>query len=156
MRKRIVEQGIQEGSDTDHNWFNIEHLAQAEISSEADGHPIESAFSGSDSCWQAATAGEQTLRLVFDEPQYIRVIRLLFQGDHQERTQEFVLRWSGTAAGPYHDIARQQYNFSSPDSTRELETYNVDLHAVTSLELSIVPDISGGNARASLCEWRIA
>jgi len=156
MRKRVIEQGIDEDANLEYNWFNLEALARAEISSEADGHPIEAALvPGSESYWQAGTAGEQTLRLLFDEPQHIRVIRLLFQAD-QDRTQEFVLRWSADAGELYHDIARQQYNFSSPDSTQELETYNVDLQGVTALELSIIPDISGGNARARLCEWRIA
>jgi len=32
----------------------------------------------------------------------------------QERTQQFLLRWC--ADGHCHDIARQQYNCSSPDS----------------------------------------
>jgi hypothetical protein len=40
--------------------------------------------------------------------------------------------------------------------TREFEEYAVDLAGVTALELIIVPDISGGDALASLAQLRIA
>jgi hypothetical protein len=158
MRKRIIdEQGVQEVSEAEHNWLNLESMAQVEITSEEEAHPIESALvAGSDSFWRAAKPGEQTLRLLFDEPQRVTLVRLLFQEDHQERTQEFVLRWSSDGGATYHDIARQQYNFSSPDSNRELEDYIVDLNDVTALELCIVPDISGGTAHASLAQWSVA
>jgi len=104
--------------------------------------------------WRAAEAGEQTLRLIFDAPQRLTHIRLIFQEDQQQRTQQFLLRWC--ADGHCHDIARQQYNFSLPNSTIEIEDLHVDLHDVTSLELRITPDISGGNAHASLAEWLVA
>jgi hypothetical protein len=50
---------------------------------------------------------------------------------------------------------RQQYNFSPPATTSEREDYPVDLDGVTTLELTIVPDISGGPARASLAQLRL-
>jgi len=157
MRKRMIERDEQKVSKTEHHWLNLESLAQVEMTSEDEAHPIESAFaSGFNSGWRAATSGKQTLRLLFDDPQRIEVIRLVFQEDGQERTQEFVLRWSPDGGESYHEITRQQYNFSKPDSTRELEDYCVDLNGVTALELSIIPDISGGGAHASLAEWRIA
>jgi len=76
-------------------------------------------------------------------------------GREEQRTQEFVLRWSPDGGATYHDIARQQYNFNS-HATREQEDYSVELDGVTVLELNIIPDISGGDARASLAEWCIA
>jgi hypothetical protein len=51
---------------------------------------------------------------------------------------------------------RQQWNFSPPDSVREVEDYVVELSEVTVLELIIVPDKSGGAARASLASFRVA
>jgi len=157
MRKRIIERDIQEASKKDHNWLDLATLAQVEISSEEETHPIESALvPGVGPGWRAAEPGEQMLRLLFDKPQRVELVRLAFQEDTQERTQEFVLRWSPDGGESYHDIARQQYNFSSPDSIREIEDYNVDLNGVTALELCIIPDISRGSARASLAEWRIA
>ncbi len=157
MRKRLIERDIQEASTTEYNWLNLATLAQVEISSEDAAHPIESALvPGSGSGWQASESGKQMLRLLFDKPQKVGLVRLVFEEDTQERTQEFVLGWSSDGGQSYHDIARQQYNFNSPDSTRELEDYSVDLNGVTTLELCIIPDISRGSARASLAEWRIA
>jgi hypothetical protein len=45
---------------------------------------------------------------------------------------------------------RQQWNFSPPETERETEDYAVELSDVTAIELNIVPDKSGGEARASL------
>jgi hypothetical protein len=56
----------------------------------------------------------------------------------------------------YREILRQQYTFSPPGMTRECEDYTVDLAGVTALELRIVPNISGGDTRASFAQLRIA
>jgi hypothetical protein len=93
---------------------------------------------------------------VFDQPQRIERLHLEFHEDQLERTQEFVLRWSSNGGQSYREIVRQQYNFSPPGTTREREDYPVNLDGVTNLELSIVPDISGGPARASLAQLRLA
>ena len=50
---------------------------------------------------------------------------------------------------------RQQWNFSPPATTREAEDYQVELSNVTVLEMFIVPDMSGGAARASLNGLRL-
>ena len=42
------------------------------------------------------------------------------------------------------------------DSTTEIEDYRVELNAVTVLELTIRPNVSGGKAVAALAEWRLA
>lgn len=96
------------------------------------------------------------IRLLFDEPLRLRRILLEFHEDGQERTQEFVLRWSPDRGQSYRELLRQQYNFSPPDTTREVEDYEVDLDGVTALELRIVPDIHGGSVRASLAQLRLA
>jgi hypothetical protein len=41
-------------------------------------------------------------------------------------------------------------------AAREVEDYDIDRDEVTALELRIEPDISGGSARASLAQLRIA
>jgi F5/8 type C domain len=157
MRKRIINQGTEGVSAADKNWLDLEDLAQAEVSSEDAGHPIESALiSNTGSGWQAAQPGKQTIRLLFDKPQKIRSICLVFQEDEQARTQEFVLSWSSDGGQSYREIARQQYNFSPPSTTREAEDYTVDLNGLTTLELIVLPDISGGPARASVAQLRLA
>ena len=73
-----------------------------------------------------------------------------------ERTQEFVLRWSADGGATYRDVVRQQYTFSPPGTAAEVEEYRVELDGVTAVELRIVPDVRGGEARASLAELRLA
>jgi hypothetical protein len=80
----------------------------------------------------------------------------VFQENERERTHEFLLRWSPDGGQSYREIARQQYNFSPPGTTCELEDYTIEIHGLTMLELIIVPDISGGSARASVAQLRLA
>ena len=156
MRKRIIGHGPREVPAAEPGWLDLDLLAQVEITSEDVDHPIESALiPGTGLGWRAAQPGEQTIRLRFDEPRSLRRIHLMFHEDEQERTQEFVLRWSPDGGQSYRKILRQQYNFSPPDAVREVEDYYVDLDGVTALELKIVPDISGGSARASLAQLRV-
>ena len=56
----------------------------------------------------------------------------------------------------FRESVRQRHNFGPPDNTREIEDYEVDLVGLTVRELSINPDISGGCARASIAEFRLA
>ena len=157
MRKRIIGQGAPEVSAVDPGWMDLDRLAKVEITSEDVDYSIESALiPGTSPGWRAAQSGEQTIRLLFDEPLRLRRIYLVFHEDEQERTQEFVLRWSPDHGQSYREIVRQQYNFSPPGATREVEDYDIDLVGVTALELKIVPEISGGRARASLVQLRVA
>jgi hypothetical protein len=135
----------------------LERLAHVVVTSEQEAYPIEAALVPDDgSGWVAAQPGEQTIRLVFDEPQRIRRIHLLFHETEQERTQEFSLRWLRSGDQAYREIVRQQYSFSPPNTTQETEDYAVDLDAATVLELTIVPDLSGRDARATLTQLRVA
>ncbi len=157
MRKRIIAPGPREVAAAEPGWMDLERLAQVEITSEDVDHPIESALiPGTGSGWRAAQPGEQTIRLLFAEPLRLKRIHLAFHEGEQERTQEFVLRWSSDGGQSYREIVRQQYNFSPPEAVREVEDYDVDLDGVTALELRIVPNISGGGARASLTQLRLA
>lgn len=154
MRKRII--GSPGRSASDPNWLNLEGIAEVEITSEDRAHPIESAMQpGAGPGWRAEHGGEQIIRIVFDQPQRLQRIRLRFVETDVERTQECLLRWSGDRGLSFRDIARQQWNFSPSGSTRELEDYRVDLSGVTVLELQIVPDQRGGDARASMAEIRL-
>ena len=157
MRKRITSRDPHHVAPVDQSWLDLQRLAQVELTSEDAAYPIEAALVPSAGPgWRAAQAGEQTIRLLFGEVRRIRHIQLLFHEDRQARTQEFVLRWSPDGGQSYREILRQQYTFSPPGMTRECEDYAVDLAGVTALELRIVPDISGGDARASVAQLRIA
>jgi hypothetical protein len=134
-----------------HDWLDLEHAARVEVSSEAEGYPVEGALLKDVQVgWRASEPGIQTIRLLFDNPQTIRVIRLVFQEKEFARTQEFVLRWLPQKTHTWKDVVRQQWSFSPPITENECEEYKVDLPLATGLELSVRPDISGGETRASL------
>jgi len=157
MRKRIVDPTQPSTVPSEQGWLNIEQIAEVEITSEDAAHPIESALlPGNTQGWRASTPGEQTIRLLFAQPQRLRRIWLDFEETGIERTQEYVLRWSGDVGKSFREIVRQQWNFSPQGATRETQEHCVELSAVTVLELSIVPDISGGAALASLARLRLA
>lgn len=156
MIKRIIGHR-QEIASSEKEWLQVEDLAEVEISSEDAAHPIESALlPGGTSGWRAAETGNQTIRLLFNQPQQLRRIWMNFEEPQIQRTQEYVLRWSSDNGQSFHDIVRQQWNFSPPSTTNEIEDHRVELPAVTMLELSIIPDISGGTAFASLAQMRLA
>jgi hypothetical protein len=155
MRKRQIVSTSQNAASED--WLELGRAASVEVTSEENGYPIESALLGEGTQgWRAADSGSQTIRLVFDEPQRLRRIWLVFEENEDERTQEFVLRWSPDGGRSFREIVRQQWNFSQPDAVREIERYVVELSEVTVLELIISPDKSGGKARASLAKLRLA
>jgi hypothetical protein len=157
MRKRIIENETQPASTDDRAWLDLERLAQVEVTSERAEHPVEAALiPNAGAGWRAGQSGKQAIRLLFDRPQRVTLVHLVFQEGERERTQEFSLRWSGDSGTTFREIARQQFNFSPPSTTVEIEDYAVDLDAVTILELTVTPDISRGEACASLQALRIA
>jgi hypothetical protein len=157
MRKRIIDSVDEQKISSDHEWLDIEKIAVVEVTSEDEAFPVESALlPGKGSGWRASGQGKQTIRLVFDNPQKLQWIRLKFEELEIERTQEYVLRWSPDGGQSYQEIVRQQWNFNPEDTTCEVEDYQVDLPAVTILELSINPDISDSNSFATLKELRIS
>jgi hypothetical protein len=157
MRKRLIPDTSETVQSKVDDWLDVERAAVVEVTSEDKDYPIESALSLTKTGgWRAAAPGAQTIRLVFDQPQRLKRIALVFEEHDTARTQEFVLRWSSEAANAFREIVRQQWNFSPPQTIRETEEYQVELSSVTVLELIIVPNISGGAARASLKSWRLA
>jgi hypothetical protein len=157
MRKRIIAPIQQETESPEQDWLNVEDLAEVEITSEDTAHPIESALlPGRASGWRAARPGKQMIRLLFANPQRLRRVWLNFVEPLTERTQEYVLRWSPDGGQSFREIVRQQWNFSPQGTTRETEDHHVELSAVTVLELSIIPDISGRDAFASVAQLRLA
>lgn len=156
MRKRIIPSDP-EGIEPAGEWLDLDAVAEVEITSEDESHPVESALlPGGSSGWRAAAPGEQTIRLLFTTPQRIGRIVLDFVETEVERTQEYVLRWSPDGGATVHDVVRQQWNFNPQGATRQTEDLHVDLAGVTMLEFSVIPDISGGDAPASLESLRLA
>ncbi len=157
MRKSQIKRFPQDAPLRDQEWMDLDRMGSVEVSSEESDYPIESALLlEGNRGWRAAKPGMQTIRLIFDEPQKLRRILLVFEDTENSRTQEFILRWSPDIQYSSREIVRQQWNFSPPDSVREIEDYVVELSEVKVLELMIVPDKSGGEVRASLVSLRLA
>jgi len=157
MRKRLITPISQDAPHLDEGWLDLERAAVVEVTSEDKDYPVEAALvSGEMRGWRAGSPGTQTIRLIFDEPQRLIRIALVFEETETERTQEFVLRWSPDNGVSFLEIVRQQWNFSPPKTALEIEDYRVELSGVTVLELVIVPSISRGAARASLKSLRLS
>lgn len=156
MRKRVTESDSTHPRSQEPAWLDLDALATVEVTSESAEHPIEAALlPGRTGGWQAAGAGVQTIRLLFDQPQRIGRIELTFAGDATERTQEYVMRWRPDGDSAYRDIVRQQWNFGSPEARVEHETHRVELSGLTALELTINPDLGGRAVLATLERLRV-
>lgn len=157
MRKSLITRIPESAPSRDQSWMDLDRIASVGVSSEDGEYPIESALlQEGKRGWRAAKLGAQTIRLVFDDPQKVKRILVVFEDTENHRTQEFVLRWASDIKGPFREIVRQQWNFSQPDSVRETEDFGVELSEVKVLELMIVPDKSGGQVCASLMSLRLA
>jgi hypothetical protein len=157
MHKRVLGGApLRDDLPNDYRWLDLRELAEVEVTSEADGYPIESVFNfGAGPGWRAGSPGKQRIRLTFNQPQSIQRMRIEFQEPQITRSQEFAVRWSVGAGEPLKDIVRQQWNFSPGGSTIEAEDYVVDLKGASILELTIDPDRGAGQAFATLSDWRL-
>lgn len=153
MRKRVEE--LEKISTHSSDYLDLEQLAMAHISSEDPDYPIEAALvDAGGPGWKASAPGKQSIRLIFDEPLKISRMLLTFEEHAQSRTQEFVLRWSSDNE-QFHDVLRQQYHFSPPNTTTEIEDYTLNLTQVKALELCILPDINNAQTYATLKQLRL-
>ena len=110
MRKRVLGSTLLPSDAADgHEWLTLQDLAEVEVTSEADGYPIETVFNfGAGPGWRAASPGIQRIRVIFDQPRSIRRMRLQFNESDVARTQEFTVRWSGRPDEPLKEVVRQQ------------------------------------------------
>jgi hypothetical protein len=119
-------------------------------------YPIESALTGeAEGGWRAANPGAQSIRRIFERAPksvtYSWFLRTLKTHGRKSLSCDGL-----RMADIFRELVRQQWNFSPPSSVRELEGHAVELSEVTVLELTIVPDKSGGEARASLMSLPLA
>jgi len=148
MRKRLITPISQDAPRPDEGWLDLDHAASVEVTSEQKDYGIDAALvSGETQGWRAAVSGAQTVRLIFDKPQRLTRISLVFEETGTERTQEFVLRWSGDGGRSFREIVRQQWNFSPPNSIRR--SRNIGLNSPMS------PFSSWSSCRTSV-EGRLA
>lgn len=114
-------------------------------------YPIESALlAGQGSGWRAAGPGRQTIHIIFTHPQQLREIWLNFHEPDVNARKSMSCVGSRIAESPFKKSYANSGTLVPHGSTRETEDHHVGLLAVTVLELSIIPDISWGNAFSPL------
>jgi hypothetical protein len=139
------------------SWLDVKSFARIEATSEDSRYPIESAFEMDGHGWRAVELGEQTIRLIFHEPQRINRIRLCFMEPDTERTQQFTLQWSmDQTTGSMRPLIQQEWNFSPTGSIIQIEDHEVDLDGVRMLQLIVNPEIKRGAAVATMASWLLA
>src|SRR5580704_8877194 len=104
MRKRLFTPTV-ELRARGQGGLDLEHAAVVEVTSEDKDFPVESAFASEDTRgWRAEASGPQTIRLIFDHPQRLKFVSLVFEEDETRRTQEFTLRWSSDNGSTFKEI----------------------------------------------------
>ena len=107
MRKRLITPIPHDAPTLDEGWLDLDGAALVEVTSEDKEYPVESALvPGEIRGWRTSDSGTQTIRLIFDEPQKLTRISLVFEETETERTQEFVLRWSPDGGRSFREIVR--------------------------------------------------
>jgi hypothetical protein len=158
VRKRIVTTACIPASEQHDGALDIPALATILFTSEDRDHPIDHIFNRQREGglrWIAAGPGEQYLILDFDKPQNIRMIVIEVEEDKRSRSQELTISASTDGGRTYHEIIRQEFNFSPPGTIYEKEQWTVAEQGVTHLCLRIVPDKNGGEGRASISSLRL-
>jgi hypothetical protein len=80
MRKRLITPTQGTVRSQGKGWLDVERATMVEITSEEKDYPVESAFASEESHgWRAAEPGSQTIRLIFDKPQTLKLISLVFE-----------------------------------------------------------------------------
>jgi hypothetical protein len=104
MRKRLISPTQGTVRSRGEGWLDVERAAMVEITSEEKDYPVESAFTSEETQgWRAAEPGSQTIRLIFDHPQRLKLISLVFEENEISRTQEFVWRWSSDSGTSFRE-----------------------------------------------------
>ena len=152
MRKRQILTTPPTAPPSSQAWLDVERTALVEVTSEENGYPIESALLGAENQgWRAVNPGTQTIRLIFEEPQKLRRIWLVFEDSENTRTQEFVLRWSPDTGNRTPAVEFQLTRLSTGDRGLRCRTLRRD-----GTRIDYCARYEWRSARASLASLRLA
>src|SRR5260370_7888320 len=95
MRKRLIAPISKDATAVNTGRLDLDRAAVVEVTSEEKDYPVEAALiSGEKRGWRAAESGTQTIRVIFDQPQSLRPISLVFEENETNPPQESVFRGS--------------------------------------------------------------
>jgi len=139
--------------------IDIAGRATIAYSSEDPVHPVENLLDGRSgpgaTRWISARPDTiEHILVEFDQPQTIS--RLVYEVEEamRERTQEVRVEVSEDGGRTYRQILVQDYTFSPRGATSQREEQRFDLHQVTHLRLTIVPN-KNGSGTATLTALRL-
>jgi hypothetical protein len=139
--------------------IDIADNATIAYSSEDPAHPVEHLLdirSGPGATrWMSARPDTiEHIVVEFDQPRTIS--RLVYEVEEaaRERTQEIRVEVSEDEGRTYRQILVQEYTFSPRGATYQHEDQRFDLHGVTHLRLTIVPN-KNGSGTATLTALRL-
>ena len=158
LRKRQLEvDGATRGRAADE--VDIVSCATIAYSSENPAHPVEHLLDGCSgpgaTRWISARSDvTEQIVVEFDQPQTIS--RLVYEVEEavRERIQEVRVEVSEDGGRTYRQILVQEYTFSPRGATYQCEEQRLNLHQVSHLRLTIVPNKSGSGA-ATLTALRL-
>jgi hypothetical protein len=141
------------------NEIDIACCATIAYSSEDPAHPVDNLLdrrSGPGGTRWTSARADTTEHIVveFDQPQTMSGLVYEVEETTRQRTQEVRVEASDDGGRTYRQILVQEYNFSPRGATFQREEQRFDLHLITHLRLTIVPNKSGSGA-ASLTTLRL-
>jgi F5/8 type C domain len=138
---------------------DIASCATIAYSSENPVHPVEHLLDGRSgpgaTRWISARSDViEQIVVEFDQPQTIS--RLVYEVEEavRERTQEVRVEVSEDGGRTYRQLLVQQYTFSPGGATYQREEQRLNLHQVSHLRLTIVPN-KNGSGTATLTSLRL-
>jgi hypothetical protein len=158
LRKRQLEvDGATRGRAADE--VDIVSCATIAYSSENPAHPVEHLVDGVSgpgaTRWISARPDViEQIVVEFDQPQTIS--RLVYEVEEavRERTQEVRVEVSQDGGRTYRQLLVQEYTFSPGGATYQREEQRLNLHQVSHLRLTIVPN-KNGSGTATLTALRL-
>jgi hypothetical protein len=138
---------------------DIASCAAIAYSSEDPAHPVEHLLDGRSgpgaTRWISARPDViEQIVVEFDHPQTIS--RLVYEVEEavRERTQEVRVEASEDGGRAYRQVLAQEYTFSPEGATYQREEQRLNLHQVSHLRLTIVPN-KNGSGTATLTSLRL-
>lgn len=157
LRKRRLDQPKTSGEGS--TPLDLTRLATIAYSSEDPSHPVEHLVDEragpGGSRWAAAQPDTvEHIVVEFDRPQ--SVARLVYEVEEteRERTQEVHVEVSSDGGRTYRRVLVQEYNFSPQGATFQREDVRLEVHDITHLRLTIVPN-KHGSGTATLTSLRL-
>jgi len=158
LRKRQLATDTIAAPRADHE-IDIAACATIAYSSEDPAYPIENLLDerpgpGGTRWTSARPDAIEHIVVEFDRPQTISRLDYEVEETMWDRTQEVRVEVSDDGGRAYRQILVQEYNFSPWGATFQRDEQRVDLHRVTHLRLTIVPN-KNGSGTASLTTLRL-